>query len=645
MKQELGVCYYPEHWPEETWAKDAAEMAAAGIRWVRIGEFAWSRMEAVPGQLTLEWLDRAIETLGAAGLKVVLGTPTATPPRWMVDKHPDMLAVDENGQPRKFGSRRHYCFSHQGYRDECARITQIVAERYGKNPHVVAWQTDNEYGCHDTTISYSEPAKVGFQDWCEARYGTVGALNEAWGNIFWSMDYDSFDQIDLPNLTVTDPNPAHVLAFRRFSSEQVVLFNRVQTDILKTHTDAPLIHNYMGRILEFDHFDVGEDLDIASWDSYPIGFLSDRLEASDEHKVRFLRQGDPDFQAFHHDLYRAVGKGRWWVMEQQPGPVNWAPYNPAPLPGMVALWALEAFAHGAEVVSYFRWRQAPFAQEQMHAGLQAPDGREAPGMDEARAVAGVLDMLKEQETQQADVALVFDYASDWAWKTQPQGAGFDYFRLVFAAYRGLRRAGLSVDFVSPNCRDFSGFKAVFAPGVATLDPALVSAISDDGALAVLGPRAGAITDEFMIPAKGRPGVANLDVRVELIESVPPHAGMDVSGGGKIEHWHERLSGAAEVFLKTQDGAPVLMGQSDCWYLGSFPDEALWDRIVTMACERAGVVMAPMQDGVRHRRFGDYDFVVNYNSFSASVQGHRVPACGVLVFEGGASVVACDLSSG
>ena len=645
MKRELGVCYYPEHWPEDMWAKDAADMVAAGIRWVRIGEFAWSRMEAAPGQLTLEWLDRAIEVLGAAGLKVVLGTPTATPPRWMVDKHPDMLAVDENGAPRKFGSRRHYCFSHQGYREECARITRIVAERYGKNPHVAAWQTDNEYGCHDTTISYSEPAKRTFQGWCQERYDTVEMLNEAWGNIFWSMDYASFDQIDLPNLTVTEPNPAHVLAFRRFSSDQVVAFNKVQADILKAHTDAPLIHNYMGRILEFDHFDVGEDLDIASWDSYPIGFLSDRLEASDEHKARFLRQGDPDMQAFHHDLYRAVGKGRWWVMEQQPGPVNWAPYNPAPLPGMVALWALEAFAHGAEVVSYFRWRQAPFAQEQMHAGLQTSDGVDAPGMDEARAVAGVVDLLKEQDTQRADVALVFDYASDWAWKTQPQGAGFDYFRLVFSAYRGLRRAGLSVDIVSAGCRDFSGYKAVFAPGLATLDPALVLAISEADALAVMGPRTGAITEEFMIPAKGRPGVPNLDVRVDLIESLPPQAGMDVSGGGKVEHWHERLSGAAEVLLKTQDGAAVMMAQDHRWYLGSFPDEALWDRVVSMACEQAGVAMTPMQDGVRRRRFGSCEFVINYNSFSASVGGHRVPACGVLVFEGNTPIVACDLSSG
>ena len=160
------------------------------------------------------------------------------------------------------------------------------------------------------------------------------------------------DQIDLPNLTVTQPNPSHVLDFRRFSSDQVVSFNRLQTDIIKSYSDAPIAHNFMGKTTEFDHFKVGDDLDIASWDSYPLGFLEDRVVAPDEFKQAFARQGDPDFQAFHHDLYRTVGKGRWWVMEQQPGPVNWAPYNPSPLPGMIRLWSWEAFAHGAEVVCY-----------------------------------------------------------------------------------------------------------------------------------------------------------------------------------------------------------------------------------------------------------------------------------------------------
>ena len=156
MKRTLGVCYYPEHWPQNLWKEDAKRMAEAGLSWVRIGEFAWSKMEPSPGELKFEWLDEIIEILGAAGLSVVLGTPTATPPRWMLEKHPDMLAIDKEGRPRKFGSRRHYCFSHEGYREECIRIVTLMAERYGINPHVGAWQTDNEYACHDTTHSYSD---------------------------------------------------------------------------------------------------------------------------------------------------------------------------------------------------------------------------------------------------------------------------------------------------------------------------------------------------------------------------------------------------------------------------------------------------------------------------------------------------------
>ena len=282
MTPTLGVCYYPEHWPEEQWAEDAARMAATGLTWVRIGEFAWSRMEPEPGKLAFGWLDRAIDTLGAQGLKVVLGTPTATPPRWMLERHPDMLAVDAEGRPRKFGSRRHYCFSHEGYRQECRRIATLLGERYGRNPHVQAWQIDNEYACHGTTLSYSDAALHGFRDWLARKYQSPDALNRAWGNVFWSMDYADWDEIDLPNLTVTEPNPAHVLYFRRYSSDQVAAFNKVQADALRPLTDRPLIHNYMGRELSFDHFKVGADLDIASWDSYPIGCLSDRLDASDE---------------------------------------------------------------------------------------------------------------------------------------------------------------------------------------------------------------------------------------------------------------------------------------------------------------------------------------------------------------------------
>jgi beta-galactosidase len=226
VKRALGVCYYPEHWPEDWWADDARRMVEAGLGWVRIGEFAWSRLEPEPGHLSFGWLDRAIATLGAAGLKVVLGTPTATPPRWMLDRHPDMLPVDAEGRPRRFGARRHYDFSHEGYRRECRRIVTLLADRYGRNRHVAAWQTDNEYGCHDTTVSYSAAALAAFRDWLAQRYQSPDALNRAWGNVFWSMEVRAFEEVGLPNLTVTEANPAHVMAFRRFASDQVVRFNR-----------------------------------------------------------------------------------------------------------------------------------------------------------------------------------------------------------------------------------------------------------------------------------------------------------------------------------------------------------------------------------------------------------------------------------
>ncbi|WP_296416892.1 beta-galactosidase [Pseudooctadecabacter sp.] len=634
MKRTLGVCYYPEHWPEDIWADDAARMVAAGISWVRIGEFAWSRIEPKPDQFDFDWLDRAIDTLGAAGLKVILGTPTATPPRWMLDKHPDMLAVDAEGRPRGFGSRRHYCFSHQGYRAESKRITAILADRYGKDPHIAAWQTDNEYACHDTTRSYSFAATQGFQQWLAQKYQSPDALNRAWGNVFWSMEYDDFADIDLPNLTVTEPNHPHVLDFYRYSSDMVADFNREQVAEIRERSTAPIIHNYMGRETSFDHFKVGADLDIASWDSYPIGFLSDRLEGDPDFKARFMRQGHPDNQAFHHDLYRAVGRaggnpspagGRWWIMEQQPGPVNWAPYNPAPLPGMARLWAWEAFAHGAETVCYFRWRQAPFAQEQMHAGLLRPDSADAPALAECLQVAREIEDMPDVGTAKADVALVFDYESAWAWEAQPQGADFDQFRLAFAAYRACRRLGLNVDIVPPNATDLSDYKFALAPGIMALSAPLKKALGTT--LSLIGPRTDTKTEHISIPTPMGPNVDGLDVTVTLTESIPPQASIPLENGGQFVHWREVLEGGATVRLRTADGIPAIAGDT-VRYLAGWPDDSTWETILRDLCDEIGLTHHTLPDGLRLRDTDTHRFVFNYAPEPLTWNSTEIPAAGV-----------------
>ena len=629
MKRTLGVCYYPEQWPEELWAEDAARIAQTGIRRVRIGEFAWSRIEPRPGVFRFEWLDRAIDTLGAAGLEVVLGTPTATPPRWMLDRYPDLAPAGARGDERGFGSRRHYCFSHDGYREESRRIAGRLAARYGANPQVVAWQTDNEYDCHHTALSYSAHALAAFRDWCTERYRTIEALNRAWGNVFWSMEYDRFDQIGLPAGTVTEPNPAHVLAFRRFSSDQVVRFNRAQCDEIRRHAKAPIVHNFMGRMSGFDHHVLGAELDFAAWDSYPLGFLMDRAGASPEDEERFVRQGHPDFQAFHHDLYRTCGGGRFWVMEQQPGPVNWAPWNPAPLPGMLRLWAWEAFAHGAETVCYFRWRQAPFGQEQMHAGLLRPDGRPAPGLAEVARVAREIDDAPDVGTGPAKVALVYDYPSAWAWEAQPQGADFDYFALCFDVYRAMRRAGLSIDIIPPEGRALDPYALVMAPGLLVLTPGFRESLSSCNGRVILGPRAGQKTAELSFPTPMGPDLPGISVTATHVESLPPFAPIPLAGGGAVGRWFEALETDAEVLERTRDGRPVLVGGGRIGYLAGWPDERALDRIVRCEAANQGLRVLDLPSGLRVRETPTHRFWINYAPEVLACEGRIVEPAGVL----------------
>ena len=620
----LGVCYYPEHWPREWWGDDARRMREMGLSQVRIGEFAWSRIEPERGRFEWAWLDEAINILKHAGLSVVMCTPTATPPKWLVDEMPEMLALDAMGRPRRFGSRRHYCFSHEGYRAESRRITRAVAERYGAHPAVIAWQTDNEYGCHETTLSWSAAALNSFRLWLSDRYQDIGALNAAWGNVFWSMEYRSFDEIDLPNFTVTEPNPAHVLDFRRFSSRQVATFNQEQCRILRACSPGrDLTHNFMGFVTDFDHHEVAADLDIAAWDSYPLGFL-EQFWFTDEEKSRYARQGHPDIAAFHHDLYRGVGRGRWWVMEQQPGPVNWARFNPAPLPGMVRLWTLEAIAHGAEVVSYFRWRQAPFAQEQMHAGLLRPDRRDDVASDEVRRVVAEIrrlhhgDAFTETTEVRADVALVFDYEAEWVTQIQPQGAGWSALRTAFEWYTALRELGLDVDIV-PSTADISGYKVVAVPCLPIVAESFVEQLQRSTAQVLIGPRSGSKTSHFSIPVDLPPGSLQrlLPLKVTRVESL--REGMIEYGSNFAVHrWLEHVESSLPSEWTLDNGRGVLYRHQQVRYLAASLDPASMRRLLKTIAEEVGVRVCELTEDVRLRRLGSLCFAFNYSTDTRSI---------------------------
>lgn len=589
-------------------------MVDIGLSRVRIGEFAWSRIEPEPGMLNWEWLDQAVETLHAAGLGIIMGTPTATPPKWLVDQMPDMVAIDEQGRPRKFGSRRHYCFSHAGYATECARIVEAMARRYGAHPGVVAWQTDNEYGCHDTAVSFSLAARDAFREWLADKYIDVASLNEAWGNVFWSMEYRNLAEIDLPNLTVTEANPAHWLDFRRFSSDQVVSFNRRQAEVLRSHSPGrDIVHNFMGFFTQFDHHAVGRDLDVASWDSYPLGFL-EQFWFSEEEKQRYCRQGHPDIAAFHHDLYRGCQKnGRWWVMEQQPGPVNWARYNPAPLPGMVRLWTLEAMAHGAELVSYFRWRQAPFAQEQMHAGLLRPDSVDDVAVAEVRQVAAEIEALGPMGQPPKRVALVFDYQSAWVTDIQPQGMNFSALRVSFEYYSALRQLGLDIDIVSP-VADIEAYAMVVIPCLPILTDGLVQRLADFAGVVVVGPRTGSKTENFQIPETLPPGELQqlIPIKVCRVESLR-NGFVEQAVDLPILSWLEHIDSNIEPLTATNSGCGTVWQSGHVTYVAGGTDQAGLKYIFRPLCKQAGLDTVDLPRDIRLRSNGKVRFVFNYGA--------------------------------
>ncbi len=616
---QLGVCYYPEHWPQDIWADDARRMAQCGIKRVRIGEFAWSRIEPERGRFEWDWLDQAVEVLAGAGLQIIMGTPTATPPKWLIDQMPGMIALDHEGKPRKFGSRRHYCFSHQGYRAEAERITLAMAKRYGTHPAVTAWQTDNEYGCHDTVQSFSDAARDAFRLWLEQRYGTIEALNEAWGNVFWSMEYASFSAVELPNLTVTEANPAHWLAFRRFSSDQVIAFNRRQVDILREHAKGrDITHNAMGFYTGYDHHDLGRDIDVLGWDSYPLGFL-EMFRFSDAEKLRYARQGHPDIAAFHHDLYRGCAKnGRWSVLEQQPGPVNWARYNPAPKPGMVKLWTLEAMAHGAEMVSYFRWRQSPKAQEQMHAGLLRADGEDAPALAEVRKAADAIAQMPELGKAPKHAAIIFSYASEWITQIQPQGENCSALWAAFRTYEAIRELGLNVDIVPPDA-PLDGYGMVILPCLPIVPEGLARALEAFEGQIVIGPRSGSRTAEFAIPPELAPGPLSRIIGGTISRSETLRPGLEHSGDGwSLTRWLDHYEGDAEAELTADDGTAACWKQAKVRICAGWTEGSLIRRVISLAAQDAGLPIAAMREGERRRTCQSAVFTFDYLAAEASI---------------------------
>jgi beta-galactosidase len=511
MRIDFGGDYNPEQWPEAIWREDMARMREAGVSLVTLGVFSWARIQPAEGVFDFDWLDEIITLLHEAGIGVDLATATASPPPWASSNHPDILPVDFHGRTLGPGSRQHYAPTAPVYRRLAAELTGRIAERYASHPGVVMWHVNNEYACH-LHADYSASAEIAFRDWLERRYGTVDALNAAWGSAFWSQLYRAFEEISPPRHAPYSLNPGQVLDFHRFTSDSFLECFLMEKKILReAGARQPITTNFMGAFKPLDYWTWAQHVDVVSDDDYPD-------------------PADPDAHlhaAFADDLMRSLKPGRpWMLMEQATGAVNWRPANASKAPGQMTATSMQAVARGARSVMFFQWRQSAAGSEKFHSAMLPHSGVRSRIWHEVKALGAALDDdFPARADADADIALVIDWENWWALEHTDHPVRIDYLATLKHWHAHLTRKGFAADFVHPGS-DLGRYRLIIAPalylltaeGAANLTGfvhggghALVTGFSDlvdehdrfreGGFLTQLGPMLGLWLDQHGIPSE------------------------------------------------------------------------------------------------------------------------------------------------
>ena len=583
----LGAAWYPEQWPESRWDADLQLMEDAHLHVVRVGEFAWSTIEPEEGHYDLDWLVRAVRLAEKHHIAVVIGTPTDAPPAWLTAAHPETLRVDAEGRPAEHGSRRQFNYASPEYRKFCAAIAEQLARHFGHDPDVIGWQIGNEY----TDESFDPATCRQFEEWLKRKYGTLDALNRAWVTAYWSQTYDRWEEISLP---AAGGNPGLLLDHRRFVSDTWRDFQQVQIDVIRKYADPrQFITTNIGGLGwsdNWDHYEITKPLDLAAWDDY-VG----------EGHLNVARN------AAMHDFVRGWKRENFWVMETQPGSVNWAPVNTTLDAGETRAMAWQAIGHGAEAVLYWQWRDALNGQEQYHGALVGPDGAPLPIYAEVGRIGREFELaapaLKGTKPV-GQVALLVSYDSRWAIDFQPHNRNYDQLEVLLGTYRPLRDEQLTVDIVSADS-SLDSYKLVFAPSLNVISQDLAAHLLgyvQAGGHLVLGPRSGMKDEHNALNIQRQPGplAAPLGGRVEqyyALDGAVPVAG--TLGSGSASLWAEQLSANApdvDVLLRYGksngwlDHQPAMItrrvGKGSITYLGAVLDPELMRKVVAWATDDA-----------------------------------------------------------
>lgn len=490
----LGTCYYPEHWPENLWEEDLERMLECGIQVIRIAEFAWSKVEPYEGVFTYEFFDRFLDLAREKGMKVIFCTPTATPPAWLTEKYPEVLNGTIDGVLFRHGGRRHYNYNSPVYQEKTRIITEAFASHYGPHPAVIGWQIDNELNCERDEF-YSESDTAAFRVFLQKKYGSLDKLNEAWGTTFWNQTYTDWKEVHIPRTTPSNnTNPHEVLDYTRFISDSACRYAKLQSDIIRKYVKPGDFITTNGLFSNLDNQRMaGESLDFIMYDSYPnFAFTKENYE-------KFSATLQDRMWSRNLTEVRAVSPN-FGIMEQQSGANGWnnRMAAPTPKPGQMTLWTMQSAAHGADYVSYFRWRTCTMGTEIYWHGILDYSGRENRRLREIREIHRKFQAISEAagSRYEARTAVLKDY--DNIWDAQLDIWHGDVDRLSQQSlFLAAQKSHTPMDYVylreDTTAEDLKKYQVIFYPHPVIVNQrraAILEEYVKDGGCLVLGCRSG-----------------------------------------------------------------------------------------------------------------------------------------------------------
>lgn len=621
----FGVDYYPEQWPASMSEQDAQRMQDAGVNAVRMGEFAWSVMEPQQGTYDFSLFDQAIAILGRHGIKTILGTPTATPPKWLTHEYPEVLDVFPDGRRANDQTRRHYCYNSALYRKFSRQIVEAMASHYQLNPNVIGWQIDNEFN-NENPECFSDSCRAAFRAWLQKKYGELDSLNMRWGNRFWSQWYTSWEQIDLPFPATSLQNPALMLDFKRFISDSVSSYASEQIEIIRRYRPQDFITTN-GVFRNIDYYSFSKLLDIYADDNYPT--FSDAPQYSVGSSLTMVR-------GFN---------SRMMVMEELTGPAGQTYLLRSPRPGEMSLWTFQTIAHGADGVLHFRWRTALRGVEEYWSGVldqdNIPEARYEEFKKEGQQIRAIgPEILGSKLISQ--IAVLNDYEAAWV---------YDYQYLTHdlntsAAYTNLFQAAsemkFNIDFIGPD-GNFDNYKVIFAPRLILIDPAMAqkirnfveqggtfilaahSALLDRDNAQIPEPRPALLSDLFGVRVGSTQTYVSAGHKNEVHTTdgtaLPANVlaeGLRISGANVLGTWSQDFLQAAPAYTERR------AGHGKAIYYGSLFNLESARFLLQRAAAEANI--RPLLSGIpkevevtcRTKGITDYFFVLNHQETSVKI---------------------------